>query len=328
MIPTLVAITMITYVIMRMAPGDPTRSSFIGSGQEQALSAEKKESKVGEMLRKKYYLDRNPIVGYFFWLNDVLHGDLGDSIVFDKGTPVAGIIAVHLPVTLKLNVIGIMIIYLLAVPIGVISAVKRNSFVDRSLTVVVFGLWSLPVFWLAPILMAVFCLMLGWFPSHGISPSMAEARGHSSWLFLMKTASFYVLPVVCGTYGGFAGLSRFMRTGLLEVIRQDYIRTARAKGLSERVVVFKHALRNALIPIVTLLAGLLPGLVAGSFVIEMIFSIPGMGYLGMSALSSRDYPLIMANLLFGTMLMLTGILISDIMYRIVDPRISFERSHR
>ncbi|HNR36984.1 MAG TPA: ABC transporter permease, partial [Candidatus Hydrogenedentes bacterium] len=163
---------------------------------------------------------------------------------------------------------------------------------------------------------------LNWFPIHGLNSFGAETFTWPQWI--ADRAWHLALPVFCLTYGGLAGLSRFARAGMVEVIRQDYIRTARAYGFSEKVVIFKYAMRNSLIPIITLLATLLPELIAGSFIIESIFSIPGMGRLGFEALISRDYPLIMGILSVSAFLTLLGLILSDILYAIADPRIKFE----
>ena len=325
MIPTLVAITLITYVIMRLAPGDPTRSSLFVGADAGTLSAEKRETEVARLLREKYYLDVNPVGGYFLWLRDVVwYGDFGTSITYARGRPVVGLFLERMPVTITLNVISLLVMYLVAVPLGVWSAVKRNQIRERAATVIVFMLWSLPVIWVGPMLQTLFARALGWLPVVGIEPESTYALGRSTWTVMAKTASYYVMPVLCLTYASFAGLSRYMRTGMLEVLRLDYVRTARAKGLAGRVVLFKHAMRNALIPIVTMMAGLLPGMIAGSVIVEYIFSIPGMGQLALSALYSRDYPMLMFSISLGTVLMLVGILISDLMYALVDPRITYD----
>jgi len=195
---------------------------------------------------------------------------------------------------------------------------------DKTTTLFLFFLYSLPVLWVALMLQAAFCVggMIPYFPLKGLTPDIGP--GMSSWRILWETSLHYVLPVFCLSYASFAGIARFTRAGMLDVIRQEYIRTARAKGLPEKEVIYVHAFRNALIIMITLFAGILPGLVSGSILIEYIFNIPGMGALSMLALSSRDIPLMMALFAFSGFLTLGGILLSDILYVLADPRIGFE----
>ena len=328
MVITLLVVTMIAYTMMRVAPGDPTRAQFIGSTDTSGIiSEERKETNIEQVLREKYHLDKPIIVGYGHWLYGILtRFDFGNSIVKDPGTPVMRVIGDRLPITLRLNVIAVIIIYASAIPVGIYSALRRRTLDDRIVTVLMFILYSMPSFWVGLLLLMFFTgdLFLDIFPVAGLKPDPYLVWGQSYWFTLGQTAKHYVLPIVCMTYGGLAGLSRYMRVGILEVIRQDYIRTARAKGLSEWSVILKHVLRNSLIPMVTIFAGLLPGMIAGSIVVEYIFSIPGMGSLSIDALASRDYPLMMALFTIGSGLSLCGILISDLMYGVVDPRVSLE----
>ena len=186
-----------------------------------------------------------------------------------------------------------------------------------------FFLYSLPVFWVALLLQTILCKggIYPLFPLKGIT--IGNIEGLSTWQIFFQVSTHYVLPIVCLSYSGFAGLSRYARASMLEVVRKDYVRTARAKGLPEYIVIFKHALRNAIITLITLFAGLIPGLIAGSIIIEYVFSIPGMGDLSMLALSSRDIPLLMSLFCFSGALTLLGILVADIMYVLADPRINF-----
>ncbi len=327
MVVTLLVITLVSYTMIRAAPGDPTRGRLLGDPQGAILSQERKESPIEKQLREDFYLDYNPIVGYALWLRDVVyHGDLKRSILVDPGAPVLSVIVGRMAPTLKLNLISIVLIYLFAVPIGIYSAIHHRSLCERGLTLFLFLLYSMPTFWVALLLLVFFAgdTFVNWFPVGGLSPATYATWGVSYWRILFETSLHYVLPVICLTYGSLAGLSRYARVGMLEVIRQDYVRTARAKGLSEWTVIMKHALRNGLIPLITLFAGLLPGLVAGSIIVEYIFSIPGMGSLSILALTSRDKPLMMALFSMAAILTLIGILISDLLYAVVDPRISLE----
>ncbi len=321
LIPTLLGISLLTFLIIQLAPGNPAvlKLKMAGQGQvtETALSKQ-----IVEETKKLYGLDKPIPVQYLLWVKRVVTLDFGDS--FKDHRRVMDKIAERLPVTIQLNVISIFLVYLIAIPFGVYSATRPNTLPDRTLTLFFFFLYSLPSFWVAVLLM----MFLGggdfWdvFPVYGISSISAE--NWPFWQWLADRIWHLILPVVCMTYGGLAYLSRLTRAGMLEVIREDYVRTARAKGLSERVVIFKHAFRNALLPIVTLLAFLLPSMFGGSVIIESIFSIPGMGQLGFEAVLSRDYPVIMAITSISALLTLVGLLIGDVLYAVLDPRIKLE----
>ncbi len=328
---TLFLILLASYALMRLAPGDPTRSSMLSmggggdtGGAPGTMSAEKNEIARNKSMEEKMHLDKPLLVGFALWMKGVCHGDFGTSVSVDKGRPVTELILERLPVTLKLNFFAILLTYLLAIPCGIQSALNPDSRGDKMMTLFLFFLYSLPALWTALMLQATLCKggLCPIFPLKGLAPETTE--GLSTWQILGRSAMHYVLPVFCLSYGSFAGITRFTRAGMLDVIRQDYIRTARAKGLSEFTVVYKHAFRNALIIMITLFAGILPSLVAGSILIEYIFNIPGMGALSMMALSSRDIPLMMALFSFGGFLTLSGILLSDILYVIADPRIGFD----
>ena len=323
---TLFLILLVSYLLLRIAPGDPTKSSMIGSSGAGAtgLSAEKSELAVDEIMQKKLHFDKPVLVGFGLWLEDVVcHGDFGTSVSVDKGRPVTDLIVERLPVTVKLNVLSILLIDLFAIPIGIFSGVFPERKFDKISTVILFLLYSVPVLWVALMLQTLVCKggMFPIFPLKGLEPDSTE--GLSTWAVTGETLLHYVLPVLCMTYAGFASLSRFTRSAMIDSMRQEYIRTARAKGVGEWDVVFSHAFRNTLVVMATLFSGILPGLVSGSILIEYVFSIPGMGSLSMLALSSRDIPLIMALFSFGGFLTLFGILISDILYVFADPRISF-----
>ena len=229
-----------------------------------------------------------------------------------------------MPITLQLNLISIFIIYLLSIPIGVFSATHQYSRTDNASTFTLFLLYSLPDFWVAMLLI----LFLGGgtyldiFPIFGLSSIGAEDLSWPRWL--LDRAWHLVLPVFCLSYASLSVLSRYARAGMIEVVRQDYIRTARAYGFKERVVIYRYALRNSLIPILTLLGTILPALIGGSVIIESIFSIPGMGRLVFEAILSRDYPVIMGSLTITALMTLVGLIISDVLYALTDPRIRFE----
>lgn len=324
---TLFLILLSSYVLLRLAPGDPTKSSMIGSSGAGAtgLSAEKQELGVDELMRKKLHYDKPVLTGFLLWMESViLHGDFGSSVSVDKGRPVTELILERLPVTVRLNILAVLMTYLLAVPTGIFAGVFPDRKFDKISTFLLFFLYSVPVLWAALMLQTLFCKggFFPIFPLKGLDP--ASTAGLSTWAIAGQTLKHYILPVFCMTYAGFAGLSRFTRSAMIDAMRQDYIRTARAKGAAERDVIFSHAFRNILVVMVTLFSGILPGLVSGSILIEYVFSIPGMGSLSMLALSSRDVPLIMALFSFSGFLTLLGILISDILYVFADPRITFQ----
>lgn len=324
---TLFIIMLMSYSLVRLAPGDPTQSTMLGDNPQaaQGLSSEKNQLAVNQSLRDKLHLDEPVYIGFFYWFKGVLtKGDFGSSASVDKGRPVVDLIMERLPVTVKLNFWAILITFMLSIPIGIYSAVYPEAKSDKIITFLLFFLYSLPPFWVALLLQATICQggFVSIFPLKGLSS--VSFSGHSTWQILWDSAYHYILPVYCLCYSGFAGLSRYARSGMADILNQDYIRTARAKGVPEFMVLFKHVLRNGIIPLITLIAGLLPGLVGGSIIVEYVFNIPGMGSLSMLALTSRDIPLMMALFGFVGALTLAGILISDIFYVIADPRINFE----
>lgn len=320
-VPTLLGITLITFLIIQLAPGNPATLKLQMAGQgEMGESAIAKQ--IIDQTKKLYGLDKPLIVQYLLWVKRVFTLDFGNS--FKDHRPVLEKIGERLPITIQLNVISIFLVYLIAIPFGVFSATHADTLTDRALTLFFFFLYSLPSFWVAVLLIMFFGGgdFLDVFPVYGISSIGADSWSFFHWL--TDRLWHLVLPVTCLTYGGLAYLSRLTRAEMLEVIREDYIRTARAKGLSERIVIFKHALRNALLPIITLLAFLLPAMFGGSVIIESIFSIPGMGQLGFESVLSRDYPVIMAITTISALLTLVGLLVSDILYATLDPRIKLE----
>ncbi|MEK7362910.1 MAG: ABC transporter permease, partial [candidate division NC10 bacterium] len=242
------------------------------------------------------------------------------------GKPVLQKIGERLPITLFLNIIEMLIILALAVPIGVLSATRQYSVFDKVTTVFVFVGFATPDFWLAVLLQILFGIQLGWLPISGLRDFNWEYL--SFWKQQRDFAAHLILPITVATFGGLAGFSRYMRQSMLEVVRQEYVQTARAKGLSEQAVIGKHALRNALLPVVTILGLSLPGLIGGSVIVEWIFAIPGMGQLMVQAVFSRDYPVIMGNLVIVSTLTLVANLLADISYGLVDPRIRVGRRVR
>lgn len=251
-----------------------------------------------------------------------LRGDFGIS--YQDKRPVSSVIWDAMRWTFILSTLSIILAYIIAIPLGVTSAVKKGTTTERSITTILFVLYSLPSFWIATMLITFFCGgdYLDWFPAFGLGTLPESAPFLDRFI---ETAYHMVLPLFCLTYSSFAFISRQMRGGMLSVLGQDYIRTARAKGLDEKNVIWKHAFRNSLIPIITLFASVFPLAISGSFVIEIIFSIPGMGKTTLEALVSRNYPIVFTVMLLTAILTLIGNLVADVLYAVVDPRISFNK---
>lgn len=316
-VPTFIGISLISFMLIQLAPGSPVYFRLLGA--EGSLQTEGETQQIIEQTMELYGLDRPLHEQYLSWLGRLARLDFGTS--FKDHRPVLDKIMEALPITLQFNLLSILLIYIVSIPIGVYSATHQRTWTDSSLTLLLFILYSLPSFWVAMLLI----LFLGggqfldWFPIYGLNSLGAEDLPFHQWL--ADRLWHMALPLFCLTYSGLAALSRYMRTGMLDTIRQDYIRTARAYGFSERVVIWRYAMRNSLITIVTLLGGLLPALIGGSVIIETIFSIPGMGRLGFEAVLSRDYPLIMGVFTMSALLTLAGLILSDVVYALVDPRI-------
>ncbi|HSX79878.1 MAG TPA: ABC transporter permease, partial [Candidatus Saccharimonadia bacterium] len=327
LLPTLVGVTCISFAIIHLAPGDPAElragGGLGGAGGEGLSSASRGELDQALVAwRAQYGLDRSLPVQYWRWLRNLVTLEFGHS--FKDNQPVWRKIAERLPITIQLNVVSIVLIYLVAIPLGVYSATHAYSAGDQVTTLLAFLFFALPSFWIGTLAIVFLCGgdFFDLFPPGGMT-SVGYASTWSFWQRLGNRAWHLCLPVLIMSYGGFAGLSRFMRSSMLENIRQDYVQTARAKGLPERLVIYKHVLRNSLIPIVTIMASILPGLISGSVIIETIFSIPGVGLLAYEAVLARDYPIIMAVFTISSLLTLVSILVSDVLLTLVDPRITF-----
>jgi peptide/nickel transport system permease protein len=329
MIPTFIGITLIGFLIMRLAPGDPAELRAAGglaaaAGAGVALDKGVSVDEAVAQWRRQYGLDQPLHVQYAVWLYNLVTVDFGES--FKDNQPVWNKITERLPVTIKLNVLSILLVYIIAIPLGVYSATHRHTAGDQITTVIAFVLFAVPTVWAATMALVFICGgdFLYLFPPGGLE-SIDYNPSWPLWRKINDQAWHLFLPVVLLSYGGFAGLSRYMRASMLEVLGQDYVQVARAKGLAERIVIVKHVLRNSLIPLVTILASLLPALIGGSVIIETIFSIPGLGQLGYESVRARDYPTIMALYSVSAVLTLIGILISDLLLLVVDPRIAFGR---
>lgn len=314
LIPLFIGITLITFVVIHLAPGEPVE-------MQTALNP-KASAKTRERLREYYGLDKPLHIQYATWLGRLSRLDFGRSFAPD-GRPVVDKVKERIPVTLSINFVALILEFALAIPIGILAATHRNTLLDKGISLFVFLGFAVPTFWLALLLMYLLGVKLPIFPISGLHSLGGDKLQGLAWL--KDTAWHLVLPLGVATFGSLAGLSRYTRSTMLDVISQDYITTARAKGLSERVVILRHALRNALLPIITILGFSLPGLIGGSVIFETIFAIPGMGQLFYQGVMSRDYPLVMGILVIGAFLTLAGNLLADITYAIADPRIRHGR---
>lgn len=319
MIPTFLGITLVCFAILRMANADPVTANI-----EMGLRGNTISKEALLHLRKIYDLDKPWYIQYGKMVRRLVTLDLGNT--WKDGRPIVDVVGEALPITLLLSSISLVVAYLIAIPLGVYSAVKQYTLTDQAATVTLFMLYSLPRFWIGTMLLVFLAGTLGWFPLQG----WHSFEGFEAMSFgekVMDVGWHIALPVLTLTYNAFASLSRYMRTGMLETIRQDYIRTARAKGLPERVVIWKHALRNSIISMVTLLGLYLPYLIGGSVIVEYIFGINGMGGLALEAIRMPDYPLVITIVAFTSVITMFGILLSDILYAVVDPRITYGKAH-
>jgi peptide/nickel transport system permease protein len=309
MVPILLGITLLSFGVMRLAPGGPAEAQMEFSAKASAEARER--------LRKLYGADQPFHKQYATWLKKFLTLDFGEA--FADGRKVKDKILERLPITLTINILSLGLIMLIALPIGVLSATHQYSLLDRFVTVFVFVGFSTPSFWLALLLIYGLGVVWGVLPISGIQS--LDVTGFSGWERLADRAHHLILPVAVSAFGGLAGFSRYVRNNMLEVMRQDYIMTARAKGLSESAVVYRHALRNAVMPVITILGLALPGVIGGSVIMETVFGIPGMGQLFYQAVFSRDYTLAMGILVPGAVLTMLGNFLADICYAFADPRV-------
>jgi peptide/nickel transport system permease protein len=311
MIPLLFIISIVSFLLMTMAPGDPTamfQSPESAKSGKQDLTA----------IREKLGVDKPIYVQYEKWMKLVLQGDLGYS--FQDGRPVLQKIVERIPATLILMGTAILISFLIAIPIGIYSAVRQYSPLDNTFTFLSFLGISIPSFFFGLMVMLVFSLKLGWFPVSNMTSDETNLPNTVDILYHL------ILPACVLAFGLVAQYARYMRSSMLEVIHQDYIRTARAKGVAEGKVIYKHAVRNAMLPIITLLGFQLPHLFGGALIIEQIFAWPGMGRLAIGSIFVRDYQVIMGVTMVTALLVVIGNLIADIIYAVVDPRIQYGKT--
>jgi peptide/nickel transport system permease protein len=308
----LIGVSILTFTIIQLAPG--SFAEMVGETIDATIEDRAR-------LTALWGLDQPIHIQYLRWAGNMLRGNFGHSLVTAR--PVFDMIVERLPATIVLNLLVVFLIYLIALPIGIVSAVKQYSWFDHVMTFLAFVGSAMPGFFFAMMLIYYVAMRHPAIPIAGMA-SIGVEWGQVPFLeWLSDRSRYIILPLAVGVFGGLAGLVRFMRASMLDEINQDYVRTARAKGLSERVVIFKHALRNSLLPIVTTLGFTFSGLLGGSVVIESIFAWPGVGLLALNAIFTRDYQVIMAFNLMGATMLVLGMLIADILYVIVDPRIKY-----
>ena len=306
----LVGILTVTFFIIRIAPGDPV-TIFEAPGMD---------SNVRELIRHSYGLDQPIHIQYFKWLYSLLiKGNLGFSLVQNK--PVSEILIEAVPNTIVLMGAGLLLNLILGISAGIASAARRYSKLDNAIAIAGLTFYSLPIFWFSLMLILVFCYLLPILPPSHMRSVDADSLGMlDRFLDLLK---HLILPAVCIGLTSAATTARFTRAGLIEILEEDFIRTARAKGVSERSILSKHSLRNVLLPIVTLFGLYFPFLISGSLIVEVIFSWPGMGRITYNAILGRDYPLVIGATFAASVMVIAGNLIADTLYALVDPRVRF-----
>ncbi|MBU1004032.1 MAG: ABC transporter permease [Proteobacteria bacterium] len=310
-----IGITVISFTVIHLAPGSPT--------DLQTTMNPEASSDARARLEALYGLDKPLHVQYVSWLSRMVRFDFGRSMSGDH-RPVWDKILERLPLTFGMNVASLILTLAITIPLGIASAYWQGRVFDRAATIFVFIGFAMPGFWLALLLMYAFCIQWPLLPISGLTSLGFDQLSFTGKLW--DLTSHLILPLFVYTFGSLAGMSRFMRTSMLEVLRQDYILTARAKGLPLSTVIFKHALRNALLPVITILGLSIPALIGGSVIIESIFALPGLGQLFYQGVMARDYPLIMGNLVLGALLTLAGNLLADLAYGLADPRIRSGRN--
>lgn len=304
-IPLLFGITILAFLIMQLAPGDPT-SLII----DPRIRAEDMQPFI-----EKYGLDQPVHIQYMKWLGNMVQGDFGNSLI-RQGVPVSDLILARLPNTLILMVVSTILAMIIAIPFGILSASRPYTKTDYSITFTSFLGLATPNFWFGLVLIMFFSVQLGWFPTGGVATMEAS---FSLW----DRIHHLILPALVLATADMAGLTRYTRSSMMDVLKQDYIRTARAKGFKQTRVIFRHGIRNGLIPIITIFGLMLPSFIGGSVIIESIFAWPGIGLLFMDAAFQRDYPVIMAVTVIAATLVVLGNLLADILYAVFDPRIEY-----
>lgn len=312
MIPVFIVISMVIFWIINQMPGDPV-NAYLGEGSQVSVEQQ-------QQIREQLGLDQPLPIQYVNWLGRLLKGDLGRSIIHRK--EVSDIIGTYIWNTFLLNVVGFILAFGISIVVGIKSAVKKYGAYDNFWTVFSLTGVSMPSFFFALLLTFFVATKVSWIPLNGMRTPILNAMGYeSTWQEIKDIAVHMILPVTVITLTSLASLTRYVRNAVIEVINQDYIRTARSKGLKEKVVIYKHAFRNALLPIITLLGAYIPSLFGGSMILETVFLWPGIGNLLFSSIMGRDYSMVMATNVFYALLMMLGNLLADLSYAVADPRI-------
>jgi microcin C transport system permease protein len=328
MIPTFFGITVISFFIINLAPGSPVEQKLqamrFGSagGGNNSRGDTSANQEVIDALNKQYGFDKPVGARYVIWLKNISRLDFGRS--FTYGEPVRDVIFSKFPVSLQFGIASLILTYLICIPLGIAKAIRAGSIFDSVSGLVLYFTYSIP-----PLVLGIFLIVFfaggshfNWFPI-----GMLQSDDYDSfnlWGKIMDRSQHFVLPLICYMIGGFTELSMLMRNSMLDVIKQDYVRTARAKGLSEKVVNYKHALRNALIPIATGLGGFFKVFLAGSLIVETVFNLDGIGHLSYTSILSRDYNVIMGLIFMTSVVLMLGRVFSDSIYVLIDPRIDFK----
>ena len=309
-IGVLFGVSFLIYGILRLMPGDFVEQMTSGNPK---ITVEQKE-----LLRESYGLNGTVVEGYVTWVKKALTGDFGTSFLYAK--PVTQVISSRMWTSFSLSAIAFVIQLCIAIPLGIYASTKQYTKADYTIVFLALAGISLPSFFFAAVLQRTFAMGLGWLPLSGM---VTARQDYTGFRLTLDIGYHFILPITVFVITGIGGWLRYVRTNMLEVLNADYIRTARAKGLSERKVINKHGFRNTLIPIVTFIGGSIPSLFAGAIITEGIFSIPGLGKAGLDAVQNKDLPFLMGYLMFMAVLTLLGTLISDILYAVVDPRIRY-----
>ncbi len=329
MIPTFIGITLLSFLFINMAPGGPIEQKLqairYGTGGGEGSSSGRASALINEEiieeLKRQYGFDKPLSVRYFLWVKNILHLDFGNSFTYEE--PVLEVIASRFPVSLQFGLASYFFSYLFCIPLGMLMANKANSLFDRTTQTVLFTLYAVPPLILGIVLLVMFASSshFDWFPIGGfVSDHYFDL---DLWGKIKDRMYHFTLPLIVYVLGGFTTQTMLMRNAMLEVIHQDFIRTAKAKGLSPWKIQFKHALRNAMIPMVTGMSSFLSVFLSGSIIVETVFRLEGIGLLSYKALMTRDYNLIMGIIFLSSLLLILGRLVSDVLYVLVDPRIDF-----
>ncbi len=315
----LLCVSLVIYALVRMLPNDYVDQKFLSQLEQGTVTQEYIDN-----MKALYGLDDNSfwgiIKGYFKWLGSALQGDLGMS--FKYNLPVAEVISTYMWISFAISLVALILEFIIAIPLGVVSATHQYSAIDYSVTVFAMIGISLPSFFLGSLLIKVFAVDLGWLPMNGLTSATQDYTGFAA---ILDMASHCILPMITLVVTSIGGMMRYTRTNTLEVLNADYIRTARAKGLSENAVIYKHVFRNTMIPLVTTMAGILPSLFSGAMITEEVFALPGIGQMAYQALKAGDIPFIMGYNMFLAILTVIGTFMTDIAYMIVDPRVKLTK---